>query len=119
METAFKERTPIEATHYTRLEAQPVTGTFGAWVSKVQLADAIDDDELFEEIYAAWLKYQVLFFRNQELTPDQQLKLGERFGEIQKLGYVGSLEGHEGVWVQEYPDMYEGPVADINWHSEA
>lgn len=119
METAFKERTPIDGTHYKRFRAEPATGTFGAWINDIQIADAINDDELFEEIYAAWLKYQVLFFRNQELTPAQQLKLGERFGEIQKLGYVGSLQGHEGVWVQEYPDMYEGPVADINWHSDS
>ena len=119
METAFKERTPIEATHYTGFEAKPVTGTFGAWIEGIQIADALNDDALFGELYSAWLKYQVLFFREQEISPEQHLALGERFGEIQKLGYVGSLEGHEGVWVQEYPDMYEGPVADINWHSDS
>lgn len=119
MESASRERTPIAATRYRRFEAQPVTGTFGAWIAGVQVAEALADDELFREIHDAWLKYQVLFFRDQELTPAQQLQLGERFGEIQKLGYVGSLEGYEGVWVQEYPDMYEGPVADINWHSDS
>ena len=119
METAFQERSPIGQTQYQGFDAQPVTGTFGAWIQGVQIADALADEALFKELYTAWLKYQVLFFRDQQLSPEQHLALGERFGEIQKLGYVGSLEGHDGVWVQEYPAMYEGPVADINWHSDS
>lgn len=109
----------IGPTRYTRFEAVPVTGSFGAFIRGIQVADAIEDDALFAELRDAWLKYQVLFFRDQALTPDQHLALGARFGDVQKLGYVGSLEGHEGVWVQEYPAMYSGPVSDINWHSDS
>jgi taurine dioxygenase len=119
VETAFQHRTPIGPMAYPGFVAEPVTGTFGAWITGVQVADALEDGELFGALREAWLKYQVLFFRDQRLTPAQQLALGERFGEIQKLGYVGSLEGFEGVWVQEYPALYEGPVADINWHSDS
>jgi taurine dioxygenase len=119
MNAALKDRIPIKRKGYDRFDAAPVTGTFGAAISGIQITDAIEDDELFDEIRAAWLTYQVLFFRDQELSPDQHLKLGERFGEIQKQGYAPSLEGFEGVWVQEYPDLYEGVVADINWHSDS
>ena len=119
METAFKERNPIGETRYQRFAAQPVTGTFGAWITGVQIADALTDDALFKELYDAWLKYQVLFFRDQQVSPEQHLALGERFGELQKLGYVGSLEGYDGVWVQEYPALYDGPVSDINWHADS
>lgn len=119
METAFQERSPIGQTHYQHFEARPVTGTFGAWIDGIQVADALANEDLFKEVYGAWLKYQVLFFRAQELSPEQQLQLGGRFGEIQQLGYVGSLAGHDGVWVQEYPAMYDGPVADINWHADS
>jgi len=119
METAFQERSPIGQTRYQHFEARPVTGTFGAWISGIQAADALTNDDLFKELYDAWLKYQALFFREQTLSPEQHLQLGERFGELQKLGYVGSLEGYDGVWVQEYPSMYDGPVADINWHADS
>jgi alpha-ketoglutarate-dependent taurine dioxygenase len=119
MANALFEREPLKAVSYGHFEAQPVTGTFGATISGVQVADAVKDDSLFEELHAAWVEYQVLFFHEQKLEPGQQLALGERFGEIQKLGYVGSLEGFEGVWVQEYPAMYSGPVSDINWHSDS
>jgi|TARA_B110000914_G_C15499444_1_gene465026 taurine dioxygenase len=110
---------PIGATAYTHFEATPQTGSFAAQINGIQLADAINNDDLFNDIYAAWLKYQVLFFRDQKLSPEQQLLLGARFGEIQKQGYAPSLEGYEGVWAQEYPQLYSGLVTDIDWHADS
>lgn len=110
---------PIETKTYASFEVVPQTGLFGALIKDIQITDAIGDDELFGDVYQAWLDYQVLFFREQELTPELHLQLGERFGEIQKQGYAPSLEGYEGVWVQEYPDLYAGIVTDINWHSDS
>ena len=69
---------------FSRFAATPLTGSFGALISGIQVADAIDDDELFAELHQAWLDYQLLFFREQELNPEQHLALGARFGEIQK-----------------------------------
>lgn len=112
------EKTPIDATRYTRFEARPLTGSFGALIEGIQIADALDDDQLFAELRAAWVKYQVIFFRNQELPPAVHLALGKRFGEIQEQGYAPSMKEHPGVWVQEYPDMYKLPVTDINWHAD-
>ena len=119
MARALSESLPVEGTNYKLFKAEPVTGTFGATIRNIQIADAIDNDELFEALHAAWLKYQVLFFRDQNLTPEQHLALGNRFGDVQKQGYAPSLEGMEGVWVQEYPALYDGVVADINWHADS
>ncbi len=119
MELDLKNLPTLEPEAYERFTARPVTGTFAARVSGVQIADAIADDDLFEELYRAWIRYQVLFFRDQELTPEQHLAIGQRFGDIQKQGYAPSLDGYAGVWVQEYPDLYEGVVADINWHADS
>ena len=113
------KQAPIDKTSYAHFDAIPLTGSFAATVNGIQLVDALHDDELFKEIYAAWLRYQVLFFRDQEITPEQHLQLGRRFGEIQKIGYAPSLEGHEGVWVQEYPQLYNGLVTDIDWHADS
>jgi taurine dioxygenase len=104
---------------YSTIQPEPLTASFGANIPDVQIADALGDDTLFADIHQAWLDYQVVFFRDQELTPEQHLALGERFGEIQKMGYAPSLDGHEGVWVQEYPALYDGVVADIDWHADS
>jgi taurine dioxygenase len=104
---------------YNIIQPEPLTASFGACIPNVQIADALSDETLFADIHQAWLDYQVVFFRDQELKPDQHLALGERFGEIQKLGYAPSLDGYEGVWVQEYPDLYAGVVADIDWHADS
>ncbi len=109
----------VKARSFRHFTATPLTGSFAAQIDGVQIADAIDDDSLFAELQQAWLDYQVLFFRDQQLTPDQHLAIGKRFGEIQKQGYAPSLEGHEGVWVQEYPDLFDGLVSDIHWHADS
>jgi len=110
---------PIAARDYSSFSITPLTGTFAAAISDIQVADALQDEKLFNDIRQAWLDYQVLFFRDQDLTPEQHRALGEKFGEIQKLGYAPSLDGYEGVWVQEYPQLYDGVVADIDWHADS
>ncbi len=110
---------PIQGAQYSRFTARPLSGSFGALISGVQVAEAIDDDALFAELRQAWLTYSALFFRDQDLTPEQHLALGARFGEVQKEGYAPSIDGLAGVWVQEYPQMYQGPVNDINWHADS
>ncbi len=104
---------------YSGFEVVPLTASFGGLVKGLQIADALTNDHLFAELREAWLDYQVLFFRDQALTPEEHLALGAKFGEIQKMGYAPSLEGYEGVWVQEYPALYEGIVADIDWHADS
>jgi taurine dioxygenase len=116
MSQSVAERVPIEATRYERFQASPMTGSFGALLTGVQIVDALHDEALFREIRAAWVKYRVVFFRGQKLGPAEQLALGKRFGEVQEQGYAPSMKDYPGVWVQEYPDMYKMPVTDINWH---
>ena len=110
---------PIEVRTWERFEVKPLTGSFGARLDGVQIADALNDEALFNDIREAWLHYQVIFFREQELKPEEHLELGKKFGDIQKQGYAPSIEGLEGVWVQEYPDLYEGLVSDIDWHADS
>ena len=64
----------------SQLEVVPLTPTIGAEVRGVDLASL--DDQLFGEIHAAWMEHQVIFFRDQQLTPQQHRALGERFGEL-------------------------------------
>jgi alpha-ketoglutarate-dependent taurine dioxygenase len=65
---------------YRRIEVKPIAGALGAEIANVDLGTL--DDETFREIEAAWLEHLVVFFRNQTLTPEQQIAFAKRFGEI-------------------------------------
>lgn len=55
---------------YEQITVRPATGTFGATVGGVDISQPLDEATL-REIRSAWLEYQVLFFRGQEMTPHQ------------------------------------------------
>ena len=61
---------------------RPLTSNLGAEIVGITLADDLSD-ELFNGIYAAFLRYQVLLFPPQDLPPGAQVAFGRRFGEVQ------------------------------------
>ncbi|MYE48612.1 MAG: hypothetical protein F4X96_04165, partial [Gammaproteobacteria bacterium] len=103
---------------YEHIAVRPVTGTFGATVGGVDISRPLDKATL-GEIRSAWLEYQVLFFRDQEMTPRQHEDFAANFGELTKAGFMPTLEGTTGVFVQEYPGLYSRDVTDITWHCDA
>ncbi|MCK5905272.1 MAG: TauD/TfdA family dioxygenase, partial [Gammaproteobacteria bacterium] len=103
---------------YKIIEISPVSGALGAEVSGVDLSEPVTKQAL-TEIKSAWLEHQVLFFRDQTLTPDQHVAFTKNFGELQGPGYMPTLDGYPNVYVQEYPGLYGGIVSDVNWHIDA
>ena len=61
---------------------RPLSANLGAEISGVALAGNIDD-RIFDAIYQAYLRFQVLLFPPQELPPERQVALARRFGEVQ------------------------------------
>jgi taurine dioxygenase len=68
---------------FKTLRVTPVAGALGAEINNVDLAAL--DDKTFAEIYQALLDHQVLFFRDQDLTPKQYRAFGQRFGTLKKF----------------------------------
>jgi alpha-ketoglutarate-dependent 2,4-dichlorophenoxyacetate dioxygenase len=60
----------------------PVTPDFAAEIGDVDLAKPLPD-ETFAEIQAAFWKYSVLVFPQQDLTPEQHLAFSARFGPVE------------------------------------
>lgn len=103
------------ASSYARIEVRPISGCLGAEIVGVDLASL--DDATFREIHAAWLEHQVVFFRDQTLTPDQQVAFARRFGEIHYHPYMRGLDDHPEILeiVKEPGDTFTfGAV----WHSD-
>ena len=68
--------------NYSTISAQRIAGALGAEIAGVDLSRPLSD-EVISEIRQALLVHQVIFCRDQHLTPEQHLAFGRRFGELQ------------------------------------
>jgi taurine dioxygenase len=76
------ERDRLASLRWTAFDAAQVGPTIGAEISGVDLAAHLADDvvdQLREALYA----YKVLFLRDQQLTPAQQVAFARRFGDLE------------------------------------
>ncbi|NBU29462.1 MAG: taurine dioxygenase, partial [Caulobacteraceae bacterium] len=101
--------------------SQPLTirrlaGALGAEISGLDLATDLPDATV-RAIREAFNQHQVIFFRDQSLTPDQQVRLGLQFGPLNIHPYVTGMAGHP-----EVMEIIKEPEDRINfgggWHSD-
>jgi len=74
------------------IEVRPVAGALGAEIHGVDLARPLDG-EVVAEIRQAFLDHLVIFFRDQKLTPHEQLAFAQRFGEPIEYPQLKGLPG--------------------------
>jgi taurine dioxygenase len=103
------------------MRIEPLTCAIGAELVNVNLADAVRDEGLFQDIYAALLKYKVLFLRDQtldKLSRQDHMAFAQKLGELETHPMVPSHPEAPGL-VQIYktpenpPDRYEN-----SWHTD-
>jgi taurine dioxygenase len=82
---------------YRTISVNKIAGALGAEISGVDLSKSNLDDEVIGEIRQALVANCVIFFRNQNLTPDQHLSFGRRFGELQIHDFVEGMEDNEAI----------------------
>jgi taurine dioxygenase len=75
------------------LTVRPISGSLGAVISGVDLRQPLDD-ATYAEIKRALLEYLVIFFRDQDITPEQQIAFGRRFGELHIHPFIPNLPGY-------------------------
>lgn len=64
------------------IEIRPIDAPIGAEIVGVDFSRTLDKDVL-RQIDDAWSRYTVLVFRNQTLTPEQQIRFGAQFGPLE------------------------------------
>ena len=102
---------------YRHIEVSPVSGALGAEIQGVNLADNLTD-EVMADIRRAQNEYHVIFFRDQELTPEQHKAFGKRFGTLNIHPVYEPLAGHpEILQVVKEADAMNN-IGDT-WHSDA
>lgn len=65
----------------------------GSEISGLDLSKPIAPDTL-TELRKLWLERKVLFFRDQTLTPDEQIAFTRQFGEVDKYPFLKGIEGN-------------------------
>jgi len=88
----------FERRPYRWLEAHPIAGSLGAEIAGVDLGRELGD-EVMGEIRRALLDHLVIFFRDQTLTPAQQVAFARRWGDIHYFPLSAGLDG--------YPEILE------------
>jgi len=81
---------------YTHFIVQPDSGALGATVSGLDLSRALPE-AVQQELYAAWLQYQVLFFEEQQISLEQFKTFVRYFGELEVHSFIGKAEGDDTV----------------------
>ena len=61
-------------------KVEPLTPSIGALISGVSLNNL--DSHSVDQIYDTLIKHQVVFFRDQNLSPESHMKLAESLGDI-------------------------------------
>jgi taurine dioxygenase len=88
----------------------------GGIIHGVDMSDDLSDN-VIGELRQALLDHQVIFFRDQDMTPDQHKAFGRRFGTLNVHPQYVNLEGHP-----EILPVLKDPDAEKNiggvWHSD-
>jgi taurine dioxygenase len=106
-----------------RLEIVPTGAALGAEIRGVDLAQPLGDN-VFAEIEHAYNAHGVVFFRDQRITPAQQVAFTRRFGEIEFniFGERWSVPGCPEIVVLSNISDEGKPIgvrrAGENWHSD-
>ena len=72
---------------YKYISAKPFAPNLGAEIYGVDLSKSIPEEQ-FGDIFQAFLDHQVIFFRNQKITPLQQVRFAKHFGPIHDHPYM-------------------------------
>ena len=119
--------------NYRYIKVFPIAGALGAEIKSVDIAQPLER-EVVSEIRQAFLDHLVIFFRNQELTPQEQLAFAQLFGEPMAYRQMKGLPEcplitavikleHEqvnfgGVWHSDTSYLQHPPMASILYSIE-
>ena len=115
---AFRTIPPANAS----IRIQPIPGPLGAEVTGLDLSEPIDAED-FARIRRAHLDHHVLVFREQRITPQQQIDFSRRFGPLQiHVLHQFQLPGHPEIMIVSNIRENGQPIglgdAGIFWHSD-
>ena len=103
---------------YTRIRTVPLASAMGAEIRGVDLGNL--DDEQFVQIRDALFRYKMIYFRDQEISLEDQENLTLRFGDFGVDAYTNGFEGHPNMQklVKEASTVVDRVFGD-GWHTDS
>ncbi|MEO1050144.1 MAG: TauD/TfdA family dioxygenase [Bacteroidota bacterium] len=84
---------------YKEIQAEPLTDHFGAVITGLDLGGGQFDHNTITEIKDAFAQYQLLIFRDKILTPKDQIRFSQIFGNLEVFPYHPTQ-------LEEYPEIF-------------
>jgi taurine dioxygenase len=101
---------------YTTIDVTPQSAAVGAEIHGIDLAGELSNEQ-FSEVRQAFHEYGVIFFRDQNLQPEQHLAFARRFGAVNINRFFTPVEGHP-----EIAEVLKEPEQKKNigavWHTD-
>jgi taurine dioxygenase len=100
---------------HQKIRVTQLTAAIGAVIEGVDLSRPLDEDT-FAAVKSALHEHLVIFFREQELSPESHMALASRFGAMEVHEVFKPLPEHPEISVLEH-DADRPPISDV-WHSD-
>jgi taurine dioxygenase len=100
----------------TAFDIRPLKPNIGAEVRGVNVKEPLEPAAI-ETLHQALAEHGVLVFQDQDLTVEQQMAFGRRFGNLSVHPFSAHLAGHPEVIVLDYTADNPPSLTDI-WHSD-
>jgi len=97
------------------LKLEPVSGALGATVGGINLCQPLDEDK-FRALNEALLEYEVLFFRDQPITPENHAALASLFGPPQFHEAYPHVDDYAQITILENDE--QNPSLIEVWHTD-
>jgi len=108
-------------TEYQAISVEPLTPTIGAEVGGFRM-DGDVSDEAVSEIHAALLEWKVIFFRDQDVSRQEHVDFGRRFGELEIHPFGSNDAEHPEMLVIHHDERSKagqnGWHSDVTWRQE-
>ena len=101
---------------YQTIDVRQSAPALGAEIHGVDLARGLSDEQ-FVEVRDAFHRYGVIFFRDQDITPEQHIAFAERWGAININRFFASVDGYPMI-----AEVRKEPHQETNiggsWHTD-
>ncbi|WP_435169190.1 TauD/TfdA dioxygenase family protein [Paenibacillus glycanilyticus] len=104
----------LEDRPYTLFTLKPLGPVIGAEIEGVDLREQVSP-EVKAELHRALLEWKVLFFRNQDITSEQQLNFARQWGELENHPFLPKGAAAEITRFEKDANM---KGQENNWHAD-
>jgi taurine dioxygenase len=103
---------------YRRIEVLPATGVLGAEIRGVDLRQPLDE-QTWAEVRHAFLDHGVIYFPDQDISPEQHIAFSQHFGPIEPVPLLKNIEGYPQVQMIRREAHETGRVLGESWHTDS